>query len=128
MKAGAGLLFATLVLCGCSKGAEGGTDGGGERFQTLRAARDGMMKVRALPGGKLATFTAVRLVGGANVCGMIDGNDGTGPRAFAVVGNEVLLADPRDPATVEAVRKPCAGPAREITSRNEQFTDIDVAE
>ena len=118
-------LILVLTLAGCGSG-DGVSQG--ERQQALSAARAGMNKVRGLPGGKQATFTEVKLVNGATVCGTIDGNDGTGPRGFAVVGDEVLLADPRDPATVAAVAAPCKGPAREITSRNAQFSDLDVAE
>ena len=99
----------------------------GRDARLLKAARDGMMAVRGIPGGRTATFTAVRLVGGTTVCGMVDGNDGVGPRAFSARGPAVQVADPRDPATATAIAKTCAGqPVHEIRSRNAQFTDLSV--
>ena len=116
------LLLAALTLAGCVD------ENAGRDAQLLRAARAGMNAVRGLPGGKTATFTEVRLVGGTTVCGKIDGNDGDGPRAFSAKGQEVAVADKREPATAAAIAKACAGsPVHEITSRNAQFSDISVA-
>lgn len=99
----------------------------GEDAALLRAARAGMNTVRGVPGGKTASFTEVRLVGADTVCGMIDGNDGDGPRPFSARGQEVQVADKRDPATAAAITKTCTGtPVYEIRSRNDQFSDLEV--
>ena len=119
------LIVTPIALAGCS------SDGASqvERQRALKEARAGMGKVRALPGGRQATFKEVRLVGSDTVCGMIDGNDGVAPHAFSVSGGVVTIADERDPATGATVTAACTGqPSREITSRNAQFSDIDLAE
>lgn len=122
-RAAALALVPLLALAACDDGGENARNA-----QLIKAARAGMNTVRGIPGGKTASFTAVRLVGEDRVCGMIDGNDGDGPRPFGVRGQQVLVADRRDPASTAAVEKLCAGtPVREITSRNEQFTDLTVA-
>lgn len=111
-----------LLLAGCDDGGENARNAA-----LIKAARAGMNAVRGIPGGKTATFTAVRLVGPARVCGMIDGNDGDGPRAFTALGRSVQVEDKRAPATRTAIDRACTGaPIREITSRNAQFTDLDV--
>jgi hypothetical protein len=87
-----------------------------------------MNTVRGLPGGRTATFTEVRLVGENTVCGKIDGNEGDGPRPFVAAGGMALVVDPSEPGHAETIAKMCAGkPVREITSRNAQFTDLQVA-
>lgn len=108
--------------------AAGCTDAqSGEDAALLREARTGMNTVRGIPGGKTASFTAVKLVGKDTVCGMIDGNDGDGPRPFSVRGQDVQVADKRDPATAAAIAKACTDtPVYEIRSRNEQFSDLEV--
>ncbi|KQT35165.1 hypothetical protein ASG29_03360 [Sphingomonas sp. Leaf412] len=117
------LLAALLPLAACDDGGKGARDA-----EIVKAARAGMNTVRGIPGGRTASFTAVRLIGGDTVCGMIDGNDGDGPRAFATKGQDVLLDDLRDPATKAAVDKACVGqPVHRIISRNDNFTDLDVA-
>ncbi len=116
------LLLPLALLSACDDGGDTYADA-----QLVKAARAGMMAVQGVPGGKTSTFTAVRLVGGSTVCGMIDGNDGDGPRAFSAKGQDVLVEDKRDPATKAAVDKACVGqPVQEIISRNEQFTDLAV--
>lgn len=114
-------LLGVFLLAAC------GEQQAAEDARLLRAARAGMNAVRGVPGGKTATFTQVRLVGDTTVCGMIDGNDGDGPRPFSARGQDVAVADKRDPATAAAIAKTCGGtPVREIVSRNEQFSDIAV--
>ncbi len=116
------LLLLPLLLAAC------GEKQAAEDARLLRAARAGMNAVRGIPGGKTANFTEMRLVGGTTVCGMIDGNDGDGPRPFSAQGQTVQVADKRDPATTAAIAKTCAGaPVHEIVSRNPQFSDIAVA-
>ncbi len=115
-------LLLPLLLAACDDGGDTYADA-----KLVKAARVGMMAVQGVPGGKTSTFTAVRLVGGTTVCGMIDGNDGDGPRAFSAKGQVVQVEDKRDPATKAAVDKACVGqPVQEIISRNEQFTDLAV--
>ena len=116
------LILLPLLLAAC------GEKQAAEDAALLRAARAGMNAVAGIPGGKTATFTEMRLVGRSTVCGMIDGNDGDGPRPFSAKGQEVQVADKRDPATAAAIAKTCTGqPVHEITSRNPQFSDIAVA-
>lgn len=116
------LLLPLALLAACDDGGDTYADA-----RLIKAARAGMMAVQGLPGGKTSTFTAVRLVGETTVCGMIDGNDGDGPRGFSARGQDVLLEDKRDPATKAAVDKACAGqPVQEIIGRNQQFTDLAV--
>ncbi|MEH3047543.1 hypothetical protein [Sphingomonas adhaesiva] len=116
------LLFLPLLLAACDDGGSTYADA-----KLVKAARAGMMAVQGVPGGKTSTFTAVRLVGKTTVCGMIDGNDGDGPRAFSAQGQTVLVEDKRDPATKAAVDRACVGqPVHEIVSRNGQFTDLAV--
>ena len=115
--------LALLSLAGCDDGGRNARNA-----TLLKAAREGMNAVRGIPGGRTATFTAVRLVGETTVCGMIDGNDGVGPRAFSAKGDDVVVAEPRDPATAAAIERTCTGPTTEITSRNGTFSDIGVKE
>jgi hypothetical protein len=116
------LILLPLLLAAC------GEKQAAEDAALLRAARAGMNAVAGIPGGKTATFTQMRLVGGTTVCGMIDGNDGDGPRPFSAAGQQVQVADKRDPATAAAIAKTCSGqPVHEIVSRNPQFSDIAVA-
>lgn len=116
------LLLVPLLLAGCDE-KQALADA-----KLIKAARKGMNTVRGLPGGRTATFTEVRLVGDDTVCGMIDGNDGDGPRPFATRGDDPVVADRHDPAASAQIAKMCAGkPVREITSRNQQFTDLEVA-
>lgn len=117
-------LVAVLCAAGCVD-----SDKAAGNAAAVKAARAGMNKVRGIPGGMTSTFTAIRLVGDDVVCGMIDGNDGDGPRPFSVRGEQVTVADRRDPATAAAIERTCSsGPVREITSRNDQFTDLSVAD
>ncbi|WP_375249818.1 hypothetical protein [Sphingomonas sp.] len=116
------LFLLPLALAACDDGGSTYADA-----KLVKAARAGMMAVQGMPGGKTSTFTQVRLIGGATVCGMIDGNDGDGPRAFSAKGQDVLIEDKRDPATKAAIVKACVGqPVHEIVSRNAQFTDLAV--
>ena len=116
------LPLALLAACG------GDGPDQAERQQALRAARAGMNAVRAIPGGKQASFTQVRLIGDDTVCGMLDGNDGFGARAFAVKSGMVTISDPHQPHNATAIKAACAGqPVRAITSRNAQFSDLDLA-
>ncbi|MEH3037065.1 MAG: hypothetical protein PGN23_11365 [Sphingomonas adhaesiva] len=116
------LILPLALLAACDDGGDTYADA-----KLVKAARAGMMAVQGVPGGKTSTFTAVRLIGGTTVCGMIDGNDGDGPRAFSAKGQQVLVEDKRDPATKAAGEKSCVGqPVYEIVSRNEQFTDLAV--
>ena len=120
----AAAIAALLALVACD---DGGTNA--RNAAAVKAARAGMNTVRGIPGGMTSTFTAVRLVGEDVVCGSIDGNDGDGPRPFSVRGQTVTIADRRNPATGAAIERTCSsGPVREITSRNDQFTDLSVAD
>jgi hypothetical protein len=114
-----------LALAACDDGGAAATDA-----RLVKAARAGMMAVQGMPGGKTSTFTEVRLIGANTVCGMIDGNDGDGPRPFSAKGadvNNVLIADRHDPGIAVAITKACVGkPVYEIESRNAQFTDLTV--
>ena len=117
----AALVLLPLALAACVD------ENAGRDAQLLRTARAGMNAVRGLPGGRTASFTEVRLVGGTTVCGKIDGNDGDGPRPFSARGSDVAVADMRDPASIAAIERNCAGqPVHELRSRNEQFSDLSV--
>lgn len=124
MRAWTAIVAAAACLAACDDGGANARNAA-----LIKAARAGMNTVRGIPGGKTSSFTAVRLVGGTTVCGMIDGNDGDGARAFSARGRQVLVEDKRDSATRAAIDRACAGgPVHVITSRNAQFTDLGVAE
>jgi hypothetical protein len=116
------VLLPLALLAACDDGGENARNA-----KLLRAARAGMNAVRGVPGGKTATFTQVRLVGATTVCGMIDGNDGDGPRPFSARGDEVTVADRHEPERLRVIAATCTGsPVHEITSRNPTFSDISV--
>ncbi|HEU0065858.1 MAG TPA: hypothetical protein VFQ57_01320 [Sphingomonas sp.] len=121
----AGVLIALVgvaALAGCSDGTrEVG------RHKRMVAVRAGLYAIQAAPGGALAKFDDVRLVGTTTVCGKVDGQDGAGPRRFAVAKGQVTIEQPREPATVQAIAAACANaPSYRVISRNAGYTDIAV--
>jgi hypothetical protein len=117
------LLLLAVACAGCSD------DGALQsvRYERARAARAGLYAVKAAPGGALARFVDVRLIGANIVCGTVDGQDGGGVRRFGVANGEAVIEQLGDPASLAAVEKACpAGPSRKVIGRNAAFTDISV--
>lgn len=118
------ILLLALASTGC-----GGDDGASQRVRHQRAAaaRAGLYAIQAAPGGAIARFSDVRLIGANVVCGTVDAQDGVGPRAFGFAQGEVTIEQPGDAATRAAVAERCkGGPARRVVSRNVAYTDISV--
>ncbi|WP_374943471.1 hypothetical protein [Sphingomonas sp.] len=118
------LLLLALASAACS-------DEASQRVQhdRIAAVRTGLNVIKAAPGGPLARFADVRLIGAHVVCGTVDGQDGIGPRHFGVAHGEAVIEQPDDPATRAAVARTCTGgPSRKVVSRNPIYSDIDVEE
>jgi hypothetical protein len=116
-------LFLVLALPACSDGSEPMRP----QHQLIAAVRVGLYAVKAAPGGALAQFSDVRLYGKGMVCGVVDAQDGGGPRRFAAVGGgEPVIEGSGDAAAGAKIARTCKGPARKVTSRNPGYTDIQV--
>lgn len=118
------IVLAALACAAC--GHSGVSDD--VRHARIRAARDGLHAIQAAPGGPLARFADVRLFDTNVVCGKVDGQDGGGLRRFgAVPGQEAVIEQPGDAASVAAVARVCAtGRSRKVVSRNVGYTDLSV--
>lgn len=117
--------LASLPLAACSDGTEPTRP----QHQLIAAVRQGIYAVKAAPGGALAQFSDVRLYGKGTVCGIVDAQDGGGPRRFAAVGGgEPVIEGSGDAAAGAKIAQTCKGPARKVTSRNPGYTDIQVAD
>lgn len=117
----------TLLLL--ALGAAACSDEAAQRTQhdRIAAVRTGLNVIKVQPGGPLARFADVRLIGTDVVCGTVDGQDGIGPRRFGVAHGEAAIEQPGDPATRAAVARTCTGgPSRRVVSRNPAYSDIDV--
>lgn len=118
-------LLLSSPLAACSDGGEPGRP----EHQLIAAVRQGLYAVKAAPGGAIARFADVRLHGRNVVCGRVDAQDGGGWRQFAAVGaGEPVIEGSGDPNAPAIIERTCRGPARAVTSRNDAYTDIEVAQ
>lgn len=116
------LLLLALASAACSDEASQQV-----RHDRIAAVRTGLNVIKAAPGGPLARFADVRLIGADVVCGTVDGQDGIGPRRFGVAHGEAAIEQPGDAATGAAVARACTGgPSRRVVSRNPVYSDIAV--
>lgn len=117
-----------IVLLGCTACSDAADRAAQERQQqSLRTVRDGLNRVRGTPGGSIATFTQVRLVGTDIVCGRVDGQDGFGARRFTTDGKAVTVEEPREPARLATIERECSkAPSRRVINRNPDYSDITV--
>ncbi len=122
------LFWAGTILAGltaCSDAEDRAAQG--RQQERLTAVREGLNRVRGIPGGSIATFTGVTLVGAKRVCGRVDAQDGFGARRFTTDGQAVTVEQPREPATIATVERECAsGDARRVVNRNPDYSDITV--
>jgi hypothetical protein len=118
-------LLLTLAVTACSDGSESTRP----QHQMVAAVRQGLYAIKAAPGGAIARFSDVRLIGRNTVCGTVDAQDGGGLRRFAsVAGSEPVIEGSGDAQALAKIKTACRGPARKVTSRNPGYSDVTVEE
>ena len=118
-------LLLPFAVAACSDGGQPTRP----QHQLIAAVRQGLYAIKAAPGGALAQFSDVRLIGRNTVCGTVDAQDGGGARKFAVVaGGAPAIERSGDPDAAATIAQACRGPTRAVTSRNPTYSDIAVEE
>ena len=119
-------LLLAPILAGALAACSDGNQPTRPEHQLIAAVRQGLYAVKAAPGGAIALFSDVRLVGQNTVCGTVDAQDGGGLRRFvSVAGAEPAIEGAGDPAAPAKIDAACKGPSRKVTGRNATYSDIE---